>query len=1261
MTFANRTRGRRIPVVAAALSAVLAAGTLALAPEPEAAAASGGSPQVTQRQDGVPAPVFTIGAADQSDQDFALAPGSYKDYPKAFPSDVDYTVGRNTPADWPYVQPGPDDAWAGNKAHPFTVHYRLTSDQVRDQMLRIDLLDTQKSPSVRVASNGRDLATASAPQGNGAGVYGLSDASGTTSAMTHPRQMGFVVPKQDLHVGDNTLTLTNVKGSWSVYDALSLAPAPDRLGPVHVLATEPTPLFVRDHGSDRQLVDVSVDNTAAAGPATLTATVGGKQTATRIDTLPAGRSTQRIKVPPTAYPGPGRLDIRADLGGDSATYPFSLPYQRRWQIDMVAGSHLDIGYHYDQDTTRQLQDAYLDQAVAQCRATADYPDAARFRWTIEQSWMVENYLKDRSPADIDKFKGCLKSGQLEMTAGHNNNLQDLASTEQLTRSLYQGTRTFPDKLGATVDTAVQDDISGVSAQYIQMLSQQGIKLLLNGTNPDHTTRWSIPHTTQDAPALFNWQAPDGSKVLTYFGANSYNEGYYVAPDLKCKLAPWPSGDSCRTDKGESDNPLPYTPVPPPAHPESFVPGLASGVANQLAGLQASRYPQSVYPMMFAQDSNPPMSGISDVVRSFNQTYSWPKLVQSTSSRYQKDATTRHGRTSPSGYRPDPTSRDVDQLPVKKGDYTDWWSDGAGSSSAETGETMRAQSRTTAAEKLATLASGPKATTPCRIDEAYAQADLYTEHTWASPSLMENDPQWTVKKSRADRASALSTKALRCAVHAMGQSIDGPAKTPGIAVLNSQSWERTDIATATVPGHWNGRLVDTSTGRQVPYQHTGARTIRFEAAQVPALGYRTYALEAGKNTAAAPDPDLRWDQNTGTLENSYYRVKISPRSGAVTSVYDKSEQRELVDATSPFRLNQYVYRPNPARNNATTPDRQWSPSDARISVAEHGPLSITIKITYPATPGGTDADGKATGVESAGATLTLDANTRRLDIADTIDKTKVSTPEEGYFAFPFKQDNPTVTYGGTGGPVALVDGQAPGAAMDWQAVRGYADVSGPGGGATLSTSDTPLMEFDHIRSMELTGRPGRLDTADDHPDLDSVRPKNGSVFSYAFNNLWGTNYRQSQDGPITYHYTVSNHRGGFDAAAATHTGESTGDPLRSVSLAAGHKGGCPQGNHSLLSLDAPGTIVQTVKPAYRYGNSSEARLPLTIRLQEVAGTDGPVKLHLPYAVSAAQLENLTEEPRRGGQLSVRRDGHGSVVTVPVHANAIVTLGLRPSAD
>ncbi len=55
------------------------------------------------------------------------------------------------------------------------------------------------------------------------------------------------------------------------------------------------------------------------------------------------------------------------------------------------------------------------------------------------------------------------------------------------------------------------------------------------------------------------------------------------------------------------------------------------------------------------------------------------------------------------------------------------------------------------------------------------------------------------------------------------------------------------------------------------------------------------------------------------------------------------------------------------------------------------------------------------------------------------------------------------------------------------------------------------------------------------------PASGTVYAYAMNNYWHTNYRAWQEGPVTFRFSVQPH-GVFDAAAAARFGAEAREPL-----------------------------------------------------------------------------------------------------------------------
>ena len=121
--------------------------------------------------------VFEIGKADHDTREFALAPSGYRDYA----ADGAFVAGVTDPArDWPYVHPGPADAWAGSRRHSFRVLFGLAAAapgpaaSAGDAELTLSVLDVQpgRGSAVEVTVNGRPVGRHVLPPGT-AGEPGL--------------------------------------------------------------------------------------------------------------------------------------------------------------------------------------------------------------------------------------------------------------------------------------------------------------------------------------------------------------------------------------------------------------------------------------------------------------------------------------------------------------------------------------------------------------------------------------------------------------------------------------------------------------------------------------------------------------------------------------------------------------------------------------------------------------------------------------------------------------------------------------------------------------------------------------------------------------------------------------------------------------------------------------------------------------------------------------------------------------------------------
>jgi hypothetical protein len=105
-------------------------------------------------------PLVELGKAGGGSVAFALAPAGWRDVAR----DAVFVVGQSAVAsDWPYVHPGPDDSWAGRRAHTYRIVVDLaTVPPAVDGELTVDMLDTHSSqpPEIEFGVNGAAIARA---------------------------------------------------------------------------------------------------------------------------------------------------------------------------------------------------------------------------------------------------------------------------------------------------------------------------------------------------------------------------------------------------------------------------------------------------------------------------------------------------------------------------------------------------------------------------------------------------------------------------------------------------------------------------------------------------------------------------------------------------------------------------------------------------------------------------------------------------------------------------------------------------------------------------------------------------------------------------------------------------------------------------------------------------------------------------------------------------------------------------------------------
>ena len=162
--------------------------------------------------------LWEIGVPDNSYEEFrrgkeTAAGGAWNFYPSDFPDDVTYIIGKSKPeTDWNWIHPGPADAWAGNRAHPWKIIFEVPPLS-GTCILTVDLANTHGAgfpPKVTIMLNDSVIKEEQTPLG-------------TEAALTDPKVgKEYVItvefPANKLKTGKNTITIVNDPGSWTMYD-----------------------------------------------------------------------------------------------------------------------------------------------------------------------------------------------------------------------------------------------------------------------------------------------------------------------------------------------------------------------------------------------------------------------------------------------------------------------------------------------------------------------------------------------------------------------------------------------------------------------------------------------------------------------------------------------------------------------------------------------------------------------------------------------------------------------------------------------------------------------------------------------------------------------------------------------------------------------------------------------------------------------------------------------------------------------------------
>ena len=789
-------------------------------------------------------------------------------------------------------------------------------------------------------------------------------------------------------------------------------------------------------------------------------------------------------------------DIKLDL---------SVKPQRHWTIHLVHHTHLDIGYTDPQGRVLAEHLAFLDSCLDLMNRTDSWPDDAKFRWSVEALWSFDEWTKVRSKEKIDEFIKRVKEGRIELTAMPYNLHSETCSTDEL-HELLRLARDVSKQYGIEIPAAMQTDVPGAVVGLTDVLAANKVKYLSVAHN------WagrSVPHLVggQDQPRLFRWVGPSGKGVLVWVTDTPHGLAYMEGPMIGFNDGyEWVDDLLPAYLQSHAEHPYPY-------------PGGVFGWAVDNAEIHRKPYPWDILHLriqgQFA-DNAPPRYIMAETVKRWNESWAYPKLRLSTNKDFFEEAEQRLGN----------------QIQTIEGDWTDWWVEGVGSGARPNAMVRNAQINAADAQTVGALASfygsveGPEITKGSEI--VYGNASLFDEHTWGAANpwtigdegMDSGDQQWHWKYAKALAADDEGEVLLDRACSHLGDVLStAPGALASFYISNTAIWKRSDevmvfLPESRVPLETPIKVIDSRNKKELSFYESGqinpkhrnaGRFIHIAINDAPAIGVvRVDILEGSKNKESKGEL-----KNELVLENEFLKVTLDPKTSSVSSIYSKSLKKEIVRQDSVVGFNGYIYDEYASAGGF---NHQSGRMEGNVGLD----LLATRSLTRPGVviDSGTNdvkewvtIESQAPGSSWIRATYSLNKNADRLDINNRIFKEATMTKESGYFAFPFALENPITRVELSGGMSGSDLPLVPGSALHMRAARRWVSFEDKEISVALAIQDAPLIQLGGVA----------LPYAPFPPTMGDPEP--ATVYSWAYNNIWDTNFPGQQGFEMNFRYSV----------------------------------------------------------------------------------------------------------------------------------------------
>ena len=894
------------------------------------------------------------------------------------------------------------------------------------------------------------------------------------------------------------------------------------------------------------------------------------------------------------------IDLTALDKGDQAAFDASLkaaqgkldvlrPYMKQFTVKAVGNSHIDMAWLWPWTETVEVVRNTFRTALDLMR---EYPD---FKFTASTAqayvWMEEKY-----PAIFQEIEQRVKEGRWEIVGGMwvepDLNMPD---GESLVRQILYGKRYFKQKFGVDVNIGWNPDSFGYNWQLPQIYRRSGIDYFVT-----QKLLWASEFT-KFPYRLFWWQAPDGTRMLTYFPSDYAN----AIDPVKMARDSATYGPLMWKYNGGTDS------APDGALQMMYLYGVGDhGGGPTRVDLDAALRWQK-----------------SDIV--------YPKLEFSTAASFLNNLTKNESELN---------------LPVWNGELYFQYHRGVQTSQSETKRGNRkGEVALLDAEKLASI--------DMLFGQPYPQAGL--DAAWKKVLFNQfHDilPGSGIGINYVDAARKYAEvqRFSNDTMNAALKDLAARVKTDDLTVLisNPLSWTRTGPVEFDVqfPEPLQGLSATDAQGRQWRVEavsqdkQTNRARMRIIATNVPANGYEIIKLHQ-QGADVWTGPLIYLHASPDSLENEFLRLQIDPKTGCITSLIDKRSNTEALGAAVPGvgapptlpdgkpcgnLLQAFVDKPQ--KWDAWNVDADFIEHHTdllqadEVKLIENTPLRAVIRVKHSWQNSSFIQD------------ITLDAGSPRVDVHMQADWHEHHILLKVAFPLSARSDKATfeIPYGTVERPTTR-NTPAEKAQFEVPALR-WADISGTDSGAPpLSSGAPPLSPSSGDRVGSIHGFSLLNDSKYGYDAKDNV---------LRLSLLRGPTYPDpnADQGHHEFTYSLYPHARTWREAMTVRQGYELNYPLLAVTTSK-HSGPLPA-NKSFFGTQEDNVVITAIK---KDADDSS----LIVRFYEWAGKKGDIHLTLPEKAASASATNLMEKDE--GPLSL--DASGKVVTVPTNAYEIKTVKVQ----